>query len=570
MIEGATIGGRPAFVAYLNDKFEPVERDEATFAKAIFTDDKGGSLFLVAREPQEKEFDESKHPRGKTTPESTGGSFAPAEGGGGEGKEAAKPAAAKPKGKKAEWQDFAKTDIEIDYATSLEGPKQKKFLDVWNDRVQEAPEDFKKEFLGGLKGTMKLDYNDRSNELEIRGKLQDARGNTIGEYTRDIHFDTNAATSSYFALRDSQQGGGIGKQLLAANVATYQRLGLDHVNVHADIDIGGYAWAKYGYVPNQYSWDDLSGSILNRIEGSGGGGSESYTPDSWESLSDRDQEKVFDSWAEYHEDEFLDSEIESWRDSGQPLEDAKKEMASTFNFSRAPASNEWAYAGLKKWRETREQYNHPPVPFTDKEILRALSIDDDYKSRWGDGGSDPEFTFNDELLDELKRDPSQPSLPGIEPEKGSDMLTEKVRTGIETALVKAFNSEAEDRASNVEPPDYLRENIRDSQREYWDSMRDRDRYDYAVRNDLLPSYDIESDEDSDAEVYTGDEYEALRKLANSNDPKAIWAISDSKYGKKLLIDTDWNGVLNLKDKESMDRFNAYVHKAKPQAAAKAA
>jgi hypothetical protein len=29
-----------------------------------------------------------------------------------------------------------------------------------------------------------------------------------------------------------------------------------------------------------------------------------------------------------------------------------------------------------------------------------------------------------------------------------------------------------------------------------------------------------------------------------------------------LLGTDWNGTLNLKDKETMDRFNAYVGKSK--------
>lgn len=57
-----------------------------------------------------------------------------------------------------------------------------------------------------------------------------------------------------------------------------------------------------------------------------------------------------------------------------------------------------------------------------------------------------------------------------------------------------------------------------------------------------------------------DDRASVLKLLDSKDPKAIWAISDSKYGKQLLLKSNWFGELDLTDKESMDRFNAYVRK----------
>ena len=50
------------------------------------------------------------------------------------------------------------------------------------------------------------------------------------------------------------------------------------------------------------------------------------------------------------------------------------------------------------------------------------------------------------------------------------------------------------------------------------------------------------------------------KLARSSDPKALWAIADSEKGKDLLLGTSWSGVLDLKDKQTMARFHAYVGK----------
>lgn len=46
-LENIKINGRPATVIYLDDKFVPVALGKAEMVKAIFTDEEGGSLFLV-------------------------------------------------------------------------------------------------------------------------------------------------------------------------------------------------------------------------------------------------------------------------------------------------------------------------------------------------------------------------------------------------------------------------------------------------------------------------------------------------------------------------------------------
>jgi hypothetical protein len=85
MIERTIVNDRPATVAYINDKFLPVSKDDATLVKVIFDD--GERLFL--KPPPEgvrarKAFDESEHPRVPAgSPE--GGEFA-SGGGGGESK----------------------------------------------------------------------------------------------------------------------------------------------------------------------------------------------------------------------------------------------------------------------------------------------------------------------------------------------------------------------------------------------------------------------------------------------------------------------------------------------------
>jgi hypothetical protein len=49
MIEKQIIDGRPALVAYLDDKFNPVDKGKETLVKVVFTDPQGGSMFLTTK-----------------------------------------------------------------------------------------------------------------------------------------------------------------------------------------------------------------------------------------------------------------------------------------------------------------------------------------------------------------------------------------------------------------------------------------------------------------------------------------------------------------------------------------
>jgi hypothetical protein len=51
-IEKTEVHNRPAVVIYLNDRFEPVDKDVATHAKITFTDDAGGMIFATVGQPE--------------------------------------------------------------------------------------------------------------------------------------------------------------------------------------------------------------------------------------------------------------------------------------------------------------------------------------------------------------------------------------------------------------------------------------------------------------------------------------------------------------------------------------
>ena len=404
---------------------------------------------------------------------------------------------------------------------------------------------------------MGIQYDDRTDSISVSGKLTGDDGRTLGEYTREINFKKNAANSDYFKLNGSAQDAGVGKQLLSANVAMYQKMGLDSVGVHADIDVGGYAWARYGYVPTKSSWRDLSNDLERKIDrmAGGGGSSDGFEASSWDELGASQQSQIERAFMSSTRDEFYDSEVQNWQDSGQALDDAKVTLSDDFE-----KQQDWAEHAIAGYNKTREEQGKSEIPFTDQQILDAVSIK--YDSNY-EGTGDLEIDFDDKALTEpIGHDPAQSTLPGIPTVEPHEQLTPEMRDGITATIEKAFDREAESQATSVDPPESLHESAQESQQSYWDdALNDSGRFEWASRNEP----DLIKIEGDDGEV-TGelDEPDAdrLRTLAQSDDPKAQWLIADSKFGKDLLLGTDWYGAIDFHDKETMDRFHAYVGKGK--------
>jgi hypothetical protein len=507
-------------------------------------------------------WNEADHPRDPAGT-STGGQFTS-----GGGAESEKPK--KPKGKgKAKREDFAKANITL----SMLDSDVDQFIDKWNEKVGEDPAEFKKGFMGGLDGEMKIGGS--GGKIEINGRITDPdAGATLGTFTRNLDLDNKTAASAYFKLNSSATGGDVGKKMLAGNVATYEELGIEKVNVFANIDVGGYAWAKYGYVPTTSAWSELRGQLERKLSGSSSSsaprGDNVMEADSWDMLSSDRQDDVRDRWMQYTQIEFLQSEQQNWRDSGQAKDDAKRELAEEFTNYQVSTGDvpEWVNDALDGARKYREDRGESPIPFTNKQLYDAVLLS--YESRNGDGEDDPDIDFDDNMLKEpIGFDPAQQTLPGIDPIEPHEMLNKEMRERIEKRLTAAFDAKAEENAQEIDPPSYLAESVGEYQEEYWDQMSDRDRLQHAIDFNMA-DIEIEPDPDEEPEMDlpapTEAEIDPLLAAVRSSDPKSIWKIADNPRGKALLLGRSWNGVLNLKDPESMARFKAYVGKGEQRAA----
>ena len=68
---------------------------------------------------------------------------------------------------------------------------------------------------------------------------------------------------SYF--KAGRKGEGAGKALFRCSIGAYLALGVKRVDVHANIDVGGYAWAKYGFLMRTLDWQRLAESFRRRM-----------------------------------------------------------------------------------------------------------------------------------------------------------------------------------------------------------------------------------------------------------------------------------------------------------------
>ena len=69
----------------------------------------------------------------------------------------------------------------------------------------------------------------------------------------EVHHD-------YFSLAKNYQGQGISKDVFRLLYEQYRRMGVRYISVDANIDVGGYTWARYGFMATRKS------EVLSAIE----------------------------------------------------------------------------------------------------------------------------------------------------------------------------------------------------------------------------------------------------------------------------------------------------------------
>lgn len=124
-------------------------------------------------------------------------------------------------------------------------------MQVWNNHIKVDPAvhlvEIYKHF--GPGGTLVVG-GDGMNGLTITYENYAGGHCEITRHYTGLGGANSEVSHSYFVVPTGDRGDNKGKKLFAASLDFYEKVGIKKVTVHANIDVGSYAWARYRFVPN--------------------------------------------------------------------------------------------------------------------------------------------------------------------------------------------------------------------------------------------------------------------------------------------------------------------------------
>jgi len=204
-------------------------------------------------------------------------------------------------------------------------------------------------------------------------------------------------------------------------------------------------------------------------------------PEEWEQLSNSEQSYVEEEYVKQNTDSFYQSEVDNYFED-QATDDAMSQIEYEFN---KDFEHEWADEPLADFRAEFEEESGKKIPFTDEQILDALKLSFEPGHYPKIKGLDIGFDDSELQEPEGKAPPEQITMPGIEPPDYSKLLTKDMRDGIIETLTEAFKDAGEKKASDMEPPDYLKDSAEEMVGEFWAQMADSEKWDFAVNQTTI-------------------------------------------------------------------------------------
>jgi SPP1 gp7 family putative phage head morphogenesis protein len=134
--------------------------------------------------------------------------------------------------------------------------------------IDNMAESFSKTEIGGIVKPCKIrditiEHDMYSKKLHIQVHGNGPSGGSITLH-RDFFFENSVRTveHAYFKIPNEIQGGGFSKQLFQHLYKEYAAAKVQRIKVHANLDVGGYTWARYGF---RRGLSETKGFVYNRI-----------------------------------------------------------------------------------------------------------------------------------------------------------------------------------------------------------------------------------------------------------------------------------------------------------------
>jgi GNAT superfamily N-acetyltransferase len=102
--------------------------------------------------------------------------------------------------------------------------------------------------------------DDKTIKYRVHGR--GAGGRQTFTVTQTIDVQKKTAELSLFQVSKAMQGKGIAKSFVRNLLDVYSKAGIGKIDMEANVDVGAYAWARYGWVPKSPGeWSKLKRNI---------------------------------------------------------------------------------------------------------------------------------------------------------------------------------------------------------------------------------------------------------------------------------------------------------------------
>jgi GNAT superfamily N-acetyltransferase len=176
------------------------------------------------------------------------------------------PAPVKQSASKATVDEFTQMGVRTNSPTAAgKAAHLKRLCDTWNDTLQMSLADYKSRFFPEHPNArLAIDFGEEQLVESISVSTKTADFNLVREFTRSGDGELHVEHKK-FEVPEKRQSKGLARKIMRTHIAEYKKMGIKRVTTYANIDVGSYAWAKYGFVPSIGDWDFVKLQAESRV-----------------------------------------------------------------------------------------------------------------------------------------------------------------------------------------------------------------------------------------------------------------------------------------------------------------
>jgi len=149
-----------------------------------------------------------------------------------------------PRDNQGKWTDGGESSVDVSTGGDFDKPKMAMSRD---DARTLATKMF-----AGLPGKWSVSvapHYQNGRDIVISGVQKDENDETITSVIRVISKDADGLHAEHTIFSTAVEGKGLAKQVLSQEMSAYKEIGIKDISLNANITVGGYAWAKFGFHP---------------------------------------------------------------------------------------------------------------------------------------------------------------------------------------------------------------------------------------------------------------------------------------------------------------------------------